>query len=433
MKRSSKEYFFSEVAGKIKWQGENPLDLLKEASCLENKNEGESLINEINLAFSRWLAFLDFQEKILNIIMDVPTTKKEFDNSLSGAMKCTMDYVGAESFEVFILDYKNRSLKSYLTSTGKIQEDICFEGRDKEVNNAFNAFFLPIKSFEDLINPQNKDTKPRFGRERDGTFTVMFPCYDAKHVFDSIVQFKFKPENLGRDDSERSFNREEIESNCCFLEELFAKAIHNFRFNAAKIREIKREGLRDKLTGIGNRKLFDALLSKKLEEVKRKESSFALLLLDIDHFKGVNDQYGHLAGDFVLQKVAQALEDRLRGSDVIARYGGEEFAVILSGTDSLSKAQKIAETLRKLVESLNFQYRDNDIHVTVSVGVSLCSKDDDNPDGIITRADNALYRAKDAGRNQVVLDGQKNGAANSLPEWVEKIFATLKQFSQSKA
>lgn len=160
----------------------------------------------------------------------------------------------------------------------------------------------------------------------------------------------------------------------------------------------------DGLTGIANRRAFDETLKLEWRRAMRDNLPLSLLMVDVDHFKHYNDNYGHLAGDECLKKVASAMSDQMqRASDVVARYGGEEFAVILPNCTT-EGATVVAERLRKAVEELAIPFINSELgHVTVSVGVAsvLPSPAGDNWQ-LISTADSALYRAKASGRNCAV-------------------------------
>ncbi len=157
----------------------------------------------------------------------------------------------------------------------------------------------------------------------------------------------------------------------------------------------------DTLTGLNNRRAFDSELARHFAQRQRQGTSLSLLMIDIDHFKGFNDKYGHLAGDLVLRSVAQVLSDTLRGMDLVCRYGGEEFAVICPG----SNLQQAATAARRVCEAVaqNFvMLKDGPIRVTASIGVAEVDTGEVEND-LIQRADNALYAAKAGGRNCVFL------------------------------
>lgn len=159
----------------------------------------------------------------------------------------------------------------------------------------------------------------------------------------------------------------------------------------------------DSLTRVYNRRHFDELLHKEIKRYNRRKYSFlSLLMVDIDHFKKLNDQYGHVAGDAVLVEVAKLLQEGIRETDTIARYGGEEFAIVMPDTH-LDGAVFKAETLRSQVEEREFPGQQGPLHITISIGVASCVGG--TPHEFVNAADRALYEAKHAGRNRVLAAG----------------------------
>ncbi|MGB5812989.1 MAG: GGDEF domain-containing protein [Polyangiales bacterium] len=155
----------------------------------------------------------------------------------------------------------------------------------------------------------------------------------------------------------------------------------------------------DGLTGVNNKRYLVEQLERELSRAIRHERPLTLVMLDIDHFKDVNDTFGHLAGDQVLKEVAQLAKSRLRPDDVIARYGGEEFAIILPET-AISGGVQIAEELRQMVQDEVFAFEDEHIQVTVSCGVAELQPGWRTHD-FVRDADRRLYEAKGGGRNRV--------------------------------
>jgi len=164
----------------------------------------------------------------------------------------------------------------------------------------------------------------------------------------------------------------------------------------------------DALTGLPNRRSFDRALARALKVANGPERiSFAVVIMDVDHFKRVNDTHGHAAGDAVLQAVGQALQGEVRHRDTVARLGGEEFGVILADGDG-GRAALVAQRLREAVEELVTRFEDKELVVTVSAGLTFFRAGDDA--GTLTqRADEALYQAKALGRNRVVQSSRPSG------------------------
>jgi diguanylate cyclase (GGDEF)-like protein/PAS domain S-box-containing protein len=167
-------------------------------------------------------------------------------------------------------------------------------------------------------------------------------------------------------------------------------------------RLLSRIAITDSLTQVYNRRHFDELLYKEIKRYgRRKYSYLSLMMIDIDHFKRLNDSYGHLAGDAVLRELARMLKEGVRETDTVARYGGEEFAIVMPDTH-LDGAVYRAEMLRKKAEGSQFPGQDPSLRFTISVGVA--SYTSGTPNDLIAAADQALYQAKRSGRNVVMAN-----------------------------
>jgi len=165
--------------------------------------------------------------------------------------------------------------------------------------------------------------------------------------------------------------------------------------------EIYRLMISDGLTGAATQRAFVEFLERELRRAKRHGRPLSLVMLDIDHFKEFNDKNGHLAGDSVLQGVAAAVRGEVRGDELFARYGGDEFAVVLPET-ILGDAARFCERIRAKVEAQAFTWKDQVLHVTISVGGTSTGPDEDQAT-LVARADTRLYEAKRLGRNRCVL------------------------------
>jgi len=158
----------------------------------------------------------------------------------------------------------------------------------------------------------------------------------------------------------------------------------------------------DPLTGLLNRRVFDEITENEFSRYKRNQETYSLLMLDIDHFKKINDKYGHPVGDDVLKSTAESFKSNLRLHDKIARIGGEEFCVFLPDTNK-QIAFEVAEKLRETILNTSIPSQSGDISITISIGVSEVENTDTDHVGILKRADENLYEAKKTGRNRVCM------------------------------
>ncbi len=164
--------------------------------------------------------------------------------------------------------------------------------------------------------------------------------------------------------------------------------------------EIYNMTISDGLTQISNKRFLMDHLDKEFSRAKRYDRQLSIVMFDLDHFKDVNDQYGHLTGDYVLKELAVILKKRIRKEEVFARYGGEEFVVVLPESDRESAFQ-FGEILRSMVEEHIFEFEGQPLRVTISVGIGTLQTAMETISDLIKQADEFLYEAKGAGRNQV--------------------------------
>lgn len=187
--------------------------------------------------------------------------------------------------------------------------------------------------------------------------------------------------------------------------------------------------LRDPLTGLGNRRHFSATLEREVDRVARSGEAALLLMLDIDHFKRVNDTYGHVAGDNVLKAVADALERCVRPMDTLTRYGGEEFAIVLPACQA-EFGRAVAERIRSVIAATSIEIGPQPpLRVTVSIGGAFALQWIRSTSALwVNRADQQLYRAKSEGRNRVRLEVQPDSTVSA--EEKNLLFAPLYTPSQ---
>ncbi|WP_457607815.1 GGDEF domain-containing protein [Nitratifractor sp.] len=225
---------------------------------------------------------------------------------------------------------------------------------------------------------------------------LLFMIYLLKRLF--VDQIKRIVEAIRRD--------EPIEPGRPEIEEFrrLAESIEGYREKLARHnRELEKLTILDPLTGAYNRRYFSKMLREKIYRQKRYGELCALLLIDLDNFKVINDSYGHDVGDEVLRELSLLLQKKIRESDLYFRLGGEEFAVLLSPVDGIEAAVRKAEELRRIVEESRFGPGEERLRVTISIGLSLCRAEDE-PSTLFKRADEYLYLSKRMGKNLVTSE-----------------------------
>ena len=189
---------------------------------------------------------------------------------------------------------------------------------------------------------------------------------------------------------------------------------HVFKFGFEKLKheldeatryseELEKKLNQDQLTGAFNRRAYDKRIENEMARFLRYGTCFSLLLIDVDKFKRINDNYGHSIGDRCLQEIIKRTLPLLRKNDMLARYGGDEFLVIMPETDK-EGARKAAEKIRQTIEKIEFIYKKDKVKVTVSIGVTQAKPGDQKPQQVFERSDMAVYQAKEQGRNQVFVN-----------------------------
>jgi diguanylate cyclase (GGDEF)-like protein len=173
---------------------------------------------------------------------------------------------------------------------------------------------------------------------------------------------------------------------------------------------LREEALTDPLTGLYNRRYLWEFLRREWVRARRAGQPLSVIMLDLDHFKRINDSFGHQAGDYVLAAVAGLLRNQIRSSDIVCRYGGEEFALVLPDASYESVRQR-AEEIRSAIKQLELTYQGIALgRITASLGIALFPNHADGPDDLITAADAALYEAKSTGRDRAVFSPPPPGA-----------------------
>ena len=285
---------------------------------------------------------------------------------------------------------------------------------DEGISIADHPTLIFVSSLDGLDSLHPYSLFPMLGPFQTNRHSGLFP---ARHAVNRPASVALLPMvrygkligslNIGSDNRERF-----VKGMRADILEHFAAIVAICLENAVNLERLKRQGLTDTLTAINNRRFFDQRLSEEVAAARRNLRPLSCMLLDIDHFKRVNDTYGHQMGDQVLREIAAVIRTQLRGGDVLARYGGEEFSVLLAQTGA-EGALEIAERVRHSIDEHRFalprdQQGSAQFSVTISIGIATFNPEHDphavkmNGDVLLGHADRALYDAKARGRNRVV-------------------------------
>jgi diguanylate cyclase len=220
---------------------------------------------------------------------------------------------------------------------------------------------------------------------------------DLKHVLENHLEGLLG--TMDQHQKQRDEREQEVAARLHSLAERVAHMEQEAQGYREHLEEQRQKALVDPLTGLPNRAAWSERLDHEVKQWQQHGNSLLLAMLDLDHFKRINDNYGHLAGDKVLKIIASVLRKRLRGTDFIARFGGEEFVLLMPSTVPAA-GLKLLESLRASIEACPFHFKGEPVTITVSIGMTAF-RPGEHGDQVLKRADQALYRAKNAGRNRV--------------------------------
>jgi len=250
---------------------------------------------------------------------------------------------------------------------------------------------IPMLNKGEVMGVLNIDSKtPRFYTERHIRIASIFADQAAIAIENARLYGKAQLEISHRKQAEESLR----ESNRSMLQK--------FREIEELQEQLKDEALRDPVTGLHNRRFLNESLPHEIARAQRENIQVGVIMMDLDHFKKINDAYGHVNGDRALVALGELLGAQTRSSDIACRYGGEEFCLIMPGA-SLKGVAERAEELRARFEKIEIQVDNGSFHVTISLGAAIYPMHGDTSEELISRADQALYQAKQAGRNCVVI------------------------------
>ncbi|MDH5191672.1 MAG: DUF484 family protein [Gammaproteobacteria bacterium] len=283
--------------------------------------------------------------------------------------------------------------------------------KDDNIDPADHPDMLFSTTREEIQFLSNLSMFPTLGHYKKRVHTSLFPNTQPRPETIAILPLVRHGKvigcmNLGSYQTDRFENGSATD----FLERIAAIVAISLE-NTLNSERLKRTGLTDPLTRINNRRFFDQRLGEEVSRAHRNAEPLSCLFFDVDHFKRINDNYGHQAGDQVLAEVASLIAIQMRTSDVLSRYGGEEFSALLSNTE-VGKAMEIAERIRINIQEHPFKLdKHTEINITLSIGVATLIPDGDQSglktyaSWLVGYADRALLHAKETGRNQVKCAG----------------------------
>jgi diguanylate cyclase len=283
-----------------------------------------------------------------------------------------------------IIDEQEGATKEQVANYLQESAQLILNATDKDINSAGFAESLFQNAYKDIAKKSLSsyaDTNEKISKLTKMHERTLLEC-NAKHIDLPSITTKF----------------DEIQSH---MSEEVKKANEIITQLTTQVRTLEEKSNLDSLTKVFNRRALSSYLNN-ICSTKKLSYEFHMLILDIDDFKNINDKYGHVAGDKVLIFIANILKKTLRDGDKVFRYGGEEFIIILNRIDD-AHCKKITNRLLDLVRGNKLIYKGDGLRVTMSIGATRYSNGD-TPDSLIARADKALYKAKDGGKNQMYVE-----------------------------
>nr|WP_314524051.1 diguanylate cyclase [uncultured Pseudomonas sp.] len=290
-----------------------------------------------------------------------------------------------------------------LAITGSGQHE--FETYLQQLNERLEAFQSNLRAASDGHADNRsaaREMDSQIREQVDGLQSSMQDAADLdglKHALENHLEGLLG--TLDHFQKQRDEREQEVAARLQGLADRVAHMEHEALGFREHLEEQRQKALIDPLTGLPNRAAWNERLDHEVSQWQQQGDSLLLAMLDLDHFKRINDNYGHLAGDKVLKIIATVLRKRLRGADFIARFGGEEFVLLMPATSPATGAS-LLEKLRAAIEACPFHFKGEPVTVTLSVGLSAF-RPGEHSDSVLKRADQALYRAKHAGRNRIEL------------------------------
>ena len=317
------------------------------------------------------------------------TKELGLENLLQSILQRATDLLHATGGELGLMDRKSNTIKILVSYNMGPTDNI---GATISMNEGLMGFVAKTQQIEMLEDYKNWDGQMDIYQKSPIHAAIAAPLMIGKRFLGVI--------GIMNSDRTRKFSENEKD-----LMSMFAQQAAIAVENAQLFEERQHQARVDMTTGIFNRRGLSELGCREIDRSIRFERPLGVIFLDIDHFKVVNDTYGHPVGDLVLQELAERLKKNLRSIDILSRYGGEEFVILLPETNT-EGALDVAERIRKTVEEKPFSPNGLSLWITVSQGVSILNQENGTLDELIRQADEATYQSKEAGRNLVTLYDQ---------------------------
>jgi diguanylate cyclase len=308
-------------------------------------------------------------DDFLKIRLDIMALVSEYINNISSERELTAEFIKEIGKRLI-------ELESYLI------ESLSFTINHDQANQKFNT----------LLEKQLGDLRSHVDFSK--TLTELKETVVSRlEIINQALEDKRQKDKLHQNDADQQVT---------VLQKHLAEMKNKISTVNEQSRMLEQELLTDPLTGAYNRRAYDRNIEHEMSRYLRYKRPFSMLLLDVDHFKKINDTYGHTIGDKCLKEIIKRIKPALRETDFLARYGGEEFIVILPETDG-EIAKEAAERMRSIVEKIEFLHKKEQVKITISIGVTQVMPSDETHEAIFHRTDQAMYKAKNSGRNRVVL------------------------------
>ncbi|MBA4369866.1 MAG: hypothetical protein C0403_19735 [Desulfobacterium sp.] len=333
-----------------------------------NLHLGENYLESIS-SLGKQIREGNILDDFLKIRQDIIALVSEYINNISAERELTAEFIKEIGKRLI-------ELESYLL------ESLSFSINHDQANQEFNT----------LLEKQLGDLRSRVDFSK--TLTELKETVVSRlEIINHALEDKRLKDKLHQNEADQKVTA---------LQQHLAEMKNTISTVNEQSRMLEQELLNDPLTGAYNRRAYDRNIENEMSRYLRYKRPFSMLLLDVDHFKKINDTYGHTIGDKCLKEIIKRIKPALRDTDFLARYGGEEFIVILPETGG-EIAKEAAERMRSIVENIEFLHKKELVKITISIGVTQVLPSDETHETIFHRTDQALYKAKNSGRNRVVL------------------------------